>query len=260
MRVIPVLDLLRGQAVYAQRGERDSYKSVSPKFTDIPPGNALSLARAYREELGFQELYIADLDAITGAAPPSALIHEIAQEGTRIWLDAGIATAGQALRAFELGAERAIVGLETLSSLSALPELVSAAGADRLVFSLDLRAGTPFAPLAPPDLASLPPVAIAELAARAGFRTIIALDLTRVGTATGIDTTLIRHLRHALPTHELIAGGGLRSPAELHDLAQAGADGVLVGRGIYEDAGFRRQDSGRGSRAGISNLEVLPES
>ena len=231
MRVIPVLDLQHGQAVHARAGDRRHYAPVSTVLARGVPGDARALARGYREGLGLAELYVADLDAITGASPQQALVSALARETTTLWLDAGIASLAHARAARHAGAARVIVGLETLPARSVLAEIICAAGAERVAFSLDLRSG---APVAAPELARLSPVALAELAARAGARTIIALDLARVGTGTGVDLALVRQLRAALPTHELIAGGGVSGPADLARLSEAGADGALVGSALHD--------------------------
>ncbi len=99
------------------------------------------------------------------------------------------------------------------------------------MFSLDLRAGRPIT--ADPTLSALAPRAIAELAAEAGFSTIIVLDLARVGMGTGPDLAMMRELQRALPRVELAAGGGIRDAADLQRLADAGVDAALVGSALH---------------------------
>ena len=74
MRVVGVIDLKDGMAVHAVRGERERYRAVSSVITP-DGGDPLALARAFRSQLGLEELYVADLDAITRGrvrARPSA--------------------------------------------------------------------------------------------------------------------------------------------------------------------------------------------
>jgi phosphoribosylformimino-5-aminoimidazole carboxamide ribotide isomerase len=121
----------------------------------------------------------------------------------------------------------------------------------RAVFSLDLRAGAPIT--THPTLRLLAPRAIAELAVECGIETIIALDLARVGMQTGPDIELMRELRGALPTVELVAGGGIRDTADLRALADEGADAALVGSALH------RGPVGQGSildPSGASPLDV----
>ena len=195
------------------------------------------MARAFHDRLGLRELYLADLDAITGRAAQRELRRAIATDRLEVavWIDAGVATVDEARGLLADGAERVIVGLETLppaaNPRTELERLVTEIEGRRTVFSLDLRAGQPIA--ADPALGSLPPIAIAELAAGCGVGTIIILDLARVGTGSGPDVELVREIRRALPRTELVAGGGIRDAADLERLADAGADAALVGSALH---------------------------
>ena len=65
MRLIPVIDLLDGQAVHAVIGKREHYRPVKSVLCDTP--DPFEVATAFRDRLGLNEIYIADLDAIQGA-------------------------------------------------------------------------------------------------------------------------------------------------------------------------------------------------
>jgi phosphoribosylformimino-5-aminoimidazole carboxamide ribotide isomerase len=235
MRVIPVLDLKNGRAVHARAGLRDAYAAVvSPLVAE--PGDALALARAYREQLGLEELYVADLDAITGGRPQREMVRALARVGSAVMLDAGATNALSARALVGDGVARVIVGLETLVALEELEVIARALGRQRVVFSLDLVNG---APVTRPD-ARVPasPAAIADGAVDAGAGAVIVLDLARVGTGSGVDLALIARLAAALarraPDVELIAGGGVRDRADLARLADAGCAGALVATALHE--------------------------
>ena len=67
MRIIPVIDLMKGEVVQAIRGDRANYRPVQSVLTrDAQP---LSVARALQDATGCDEFYIADLDAIMGDNP-----------------------------------------------------------------------------------------------------------------------------------------------------------------------------------------------
>ena len=118
MRIIPVIDLMKGEVVQAIRGDRANYRPVQSVLTrDVQP---LSVARALQDATGCDEFYIADLDAIMGGQPQWNVVREMAG-GVRakLSLDAAIADAAKAMKAIEAGAERAIVCSETLQDLDA---------------------------------------------------------------------------------------------------------------------------------------------
>ena len=112
----------------------------------------------------------------------------------RCGLDAGVSTVAEAIQASRPVPSQVIVGLETLSSFIALEEICAAAGGGRIAFSLDLREGEPVL-LAGGSVSREPPARIAMRAAAAGVRSVIVLDLARVGTARSIDVELIRGIR-----------------------------------------------------------------
>lgn len=234
MRVVGVIDLLRGRAVHAVAGRRDAYQLVrSVAGTTIGSGDAIALARAYVERLHIAELYAADLDAILGRPPQDTVVAAVAAVGVPLALDAGVSSAGNARRALALGATRVVVALETLPSYEALGEICAALGSERVAFSLDLRDGEPVVP----DhgvRAGEPADVIAARARDAGAGSLIVIDLARVGTGRGLDFELIARVRTAAPELTLLAGGGVRSLDDLKRLADAGCDGALVASALHD--------------------------
>ena len=90
MRIIGVIDLLDGVAVHAVGGMRERYEAVAGVH-----GDPLALARSYTE-MGVDELYAADLDAIRGTGANDAIASGIAEACRALWLDAGVSSVGRA--------------------------------------------------------------------------------------------------------------------------------------------------------------------
>ncbi len=230
MRVIPVMDLKDGTAVHAVRGERARYRPVTGAL--VSDGDPLALARAFREQLGLQEFYVADLDAIQGRDAQRAILADLARlPGQRMMLDAGAADAAQARQILALGAHKVIIGSETLASLDELAAIFASLPPDRLVFSLDLRSSQVLASDA--RLAALSPLDLLQQACDLGCREAILLDLARVGAAAGADRALIAAAHARFPRLHLLAGGGIRHVADLQDLQAAGAAGALVATALH---------------------------
>jgi len=231
VRVIPVLDLMAGRAVAARRGERDTYAPVRSALAS-GEGDALAVARAFRDVLGCVEWYVADLDAIRGGAPQWPLVRALADLGGRPLLDAATTTVGRSEDALAAGADRVVVGLETLDSFAQLEAIVGRVGSARIVFSLDLRGSVPLVRPGAPHGGS--PLELTRRATDAGVRALLVLDLARVGTGAGLDLELVRRLRGVLPDVELLAGGGVAGPADLARLTAAGCDAVLVASALHD--------------------------
>lgn len=231
MRVIPVLDLMRGRAVHARAGHRKAYQPVRSVLAPSSPGDALALAASYRALPGITEIYVADLDAIGGGACQEPLLRQIG-ELLPTWIDAGLASASDACVVGRVGGVRAIVALETLPSLAVLREIVEEIAPTRVALSLDLRAGVPVTVAA--ELAGSSPVTIAERGIAAGATSLVVIDLERVGMGSGMDWALVGALRSAHPAVELVAGGGVRDIGDLRRLASAGADAALVASVLHD--------------------------
>jgi phosphoribosylformimino-5-aminoimidazole carboxamide ribotide isomerase len=233
--VIPVIDLSSGVAVHAVRGERERYRPLRSGL--VAGSDPLRVARAFRQELGVDELYVADLDAIAGEPLDAEALAALAQEA-RVIVDAGVTGLAAARSLLELGAARVVIGTETLADAAALERLV---GLPR-VLSLDLRDGRVLS--RDSELARLAPVdALARLAQ--SVTEVIVLDLARVGSGAGPQVELVGELRARFPDLELLAGGGVRDLADLRALAEAGAAGALVATALH------------GGRIGAAELQAL---
>jgi phosphoribosylformimino-5-aminoimidazole carboxamide ribotide isomerase len=235
MRVIGVIDLLRGHAVHARAGRRDLYQPVQTVAgATIESGDAIALARAYVEQLGIEELYVADLDALAGRSPQDALVARLAAIRAPLLLDAGVTSVERARQALTLGANRVVVALETLTSFQAIGDVCDAIGGDRVAFSLDLRNGQPIAGRDSDIPADQAADVVAARATDAGAGTVIVIDLARVGTGSGLDLELIARVREATPGLTLLAGGGLRGAEDLARLADAGCEGALIATALHD--------------------------
>jgi phosphoribosylformimino-5-aminoimidazole carboxamide ribotide isomerase len=223
MRLIPVLDVLNGVVVRGVGGRRDEYRPVTSRLTSStdPVEVARVLVEAYRPA----ELYLADLDAIRGAAPAVGVYEAIRRLGVLLWVDAGVRDADGARRVAAAGCD-VVAALETVPGPDVLGEIVAALGADRVVFSLDLKDGVPLRAW------RASPV---EAALACGVTRIIVLDLARVGGGAGTGTDEL--CREIASTHrhvEVIAGGGVAGWEDVRRLEGCGVQGVLVASALHD--------------------------
>lgn len=249
-RIVPVIDLKGGLAVHAVRGERVHYQPVSSVLTGTP--ELFPLVAAFAIKLGLTEAYIADLDAITGGQPAGNLaVIGAAQKALRgmtgaatpisLMVDAGVASRADAAGVFAAGAAKAVVGTETLASIADLADLVDDYGPRRVVVSLDCRDGRIISPVA--ELRGLAPPAAIRLLRASGAAQFILLELTRVGTAAGLNRPLIKACVDSLASLpdkaastdlSLFVGGGVSGWADLEWLKQADVAGALVATALHD--------------------------
>lgn len=229
MRIVGVIDLMGGVVVRGVGGRRAEYRPVASEL--CATASPSDVAEAYRREYGLDELYLADLDAIGGAAPAWAVYEALSAAGFRLWVDAGVRTVrdGMALAHRRAGV---VIGLETAEG----PHVVQALAEEEMLFSLDLRGGEPLAAWGEDAWT------IAAEVVRRGARRVLALDLARVGEAGGVGTeALCARLAATFPDVEVWAGGGVRDAGDLMRLRAAGVRAALVATALHRRA-VSRQD------------------
>jgi phosphoribosylformimino-5-aminoimidazole carboxamide ribotide isomerase len=241
LRVLPVIDLMRGEVVRAVGGRREEYRRlVDGIATSSDP---CDIAGAFRSHFDFREFYLADLDAVLGGEPAFATYSELHKEGFRLWVDAGVCDVTRACQLREAGIESIIIGLETVVSPAALAEIVRAFG-DQIVFSLDLHQGQPLG-----DHRAWGKRNAWEIAVQAvelGVRRMLVLDLAHVGCGEGTgNLDLCGRLHADFPQLEIGAGGGIRDRRDLLALRGSGVRVAVVASALH---------AGRLTRADLEGL------
>lgn len=233
-RVVPVIDVSRGEAVHAAGGDRRRYQPLRSILHPEP--DPLKLARACRDALGLSSLYLADLDAITRGEPNRGLHRAVGGLGLDLWIDAGLRDAGDLSPLLELDRTSIVAGLESLRGPDELAAMIDRAGSDRLVVSLDLWDGRPIT--SSPD--AWPEANAAGVARRIlalGARRVLLLDLSRVGEGSGpgiAAEALLTLILDADSDVEVALGGGVVDEEEAARLQRHGAAAVLIGSAIHD--------------------------
>ena len=244
MKILPVLDMKHGDVVHAVAGRRSEYRPIESRLTSSTVPRAV--AKAVGKHCDTESLYVADLDAITESRPQWEISRELADEGFRLWLDAGVSDAAMASRALRSGAHRIVVGLESCPSPARLGEIIAAIGADRVTFSLDTlgcRMLTCRSATWPTSLFET-----ARLIRAAGVNSFILLDLSSVGVGRGVTTAGVCQLLRNDPAFagmELITGGGIRSALDLEQLERIPVDYALIATALH-DGTFSSEELTRG--------------
>jgi len=217
MRIIPVIDLKGGVVVRAVAGRRDEYRPIRSRLVDSP--DPRHVAQRLLAATGSSELYVADLDAITSGNSVETRVREfLTVVGVTVLFDGGF-------RSHPSDSDfpppvRPVIASETFGRPTP--------ARSRWAFSIDLNDGAAVGNVGSPR-------SLAGDAVAAGFRTLIVLDLARVGTGDGPGTlALLGEIRKRFPDLELIAGGGIRGEDDLARLTDAGADAVLVATALHD--------------------------
>ena len=229
MRIIPVIDVLNEKVVHGKKGERDKYEEI--KSVICSDSNPLTVSKAFKTKFNFNELYIADLDAIMKGRRTYNYIKTIFEAtNMRIITDAGVTTIKEAEILFKNGAEVVIIATETLDNFQELAEIVDKFGAEKIITSIDLFNGNVMAKNT--EIKNLTPVEIAIRIQELGINESIVLELTRVGSNQGVALDQIKKIQQNT-TLEILTGGGVRSVQDLINLKNLNLSGILIATAFH---------------------------
>lgn len=220
MQVIPAVDVLDGKVVRLLRG---SFSDVTV-YGDDP----VAIGHAWMEG-GAELVHLVDLEGARSGRPDPSLWQRFAAAGIPFQVGGGIRDAPTARAALGAGAERVVLGTAAVWSPAVLGEVGSPA---QVVAAIDVADGA-----ARGDGWSGPGLGLREVLE--GLRDnnverMLVTSISRDGTMSGPDVSLIEMVQAIVPEMLLIASGGVGDLADLRTLADAGCEAAIVGRAIYE--------------------------
>lgn len=225
MLVIPAVDVLGGRAVRLEQGDYDR--------VNLEGGDPLDLvAEAARRQPPF--VHVIALDAARDGGAPLELARDVvaAAAPVPVQLGGGVRIIDDAVALADAGVARVLVGSAAFGPIP-LADFVAALG-DSVVVAVDVAEGTVRTEGWLAD-SGLSPEDALKRCTEAGVERVLCTAIARDGTASGPDLDLIRRAR-ACFAGEILAAGGVRDERDVEALAQAGADGAVVGRAWLEGA------------------------
>jgi phosphoribosylformimino-5-aminoimidazole carboxamide ribotide isomerase len=229
--VIPAVDVKEGRCVRLREGRADA----ETVFSEDPVAMATQWAAH-----GAQRLHVVDLDGAFGKPKQTALIAKIiaAVAPLPVQVGGGLRDVASIEAVLEAGAHWVVVGTRALEP-EFLEEICRRFGR-RVIVAVDSRDGK-VALKGWVDLSDLTPIELALALREQGAHRIAALlytDVSRDGTGLGpnVDETVALAQAAGIP---VLASGGVGSLADIAALAavaDAGIEGVVVGRALYTGA------------------------
>jgi phosphoribosylformimino-5-aminoimidazole carboxamide ribotide isomerase len=220
VRCIFVLDILNGAVVHGVRGERSRYEPIERHSSLVSSSDPLQVLGQVMP----REAYVADLNRLMGTGDNLAAIKDIS-ERTKLMADIGIGISGP--EDIHLLPKRVlpVIGTETGSM-----DLIAGASQERpVVVSLDMKNRRV---LYGDSSLKLDPLYLLRKLKDFPLKSVIVLELDRVGTSSGIDAAFLETCA-STSVHPLILGGGVKDVEDLRVLEDIGFQGALVATAVH---------------------------
>jgi phosphoribosylformimino-5-aminoimidazole carboxamide ribotide isomerase len=227
--VIPAVDIRDGRCVRLREGRADA----ETVFSEDPVAMATQWATR-----GAPRLHVVDLDGAFGKPRQTAVIAKIiaAVGPVPVEVGGGLRDVAAVESVLDAGARWAVVGTRAALDPQFLEEVGRAFPA-RVIVAVDARG----ARVAIKGWTEVIDVTVTELGSRAyqaGAAALLYTDISRDGTETGPNVEGTAALARAVRLPILASGGvgSIDHIAALAAVADAGIEGVVVGRALYTGA------------------------
>ncbi len=226
MRIIPAIDIIDGKCVRLIQGDY-TQKTIYNE-------NPLEVARSF-ENAGLTHLHLVDLDGAKAGKVISWQVVENITSGTSLKVDfgGGIKTTAEVERLLNLGVSQVNLGSVAVREPEKITDWIKQFGADSIILSADVK-NEMISIDGWQQNSAINIVAFLRDYIQRGIKHVTCTDIRTDGMLTGPNVELYKKILLSFPQLHLIASGGVSSLDDLHELKQIGADGVIVGKAIYE--------------------------
>jgi phosphoribosylformimino-5-aminoimidazole carboxamide ribotide isomerase len=226
MIILPAIDLLNGEVVRLQQGDRQRKTVYST--------NPVEFAQKWERE-GGDYLHVVDLDgAFTGTPANVDCVARIVEALTiPVEIGGGIRDMKTAERLLATGVERVIVGTRAAESVDFVAELINAFGARRVAVGIDARNGI-VAVKGWTQSGGMDAIELAQRLHDAGVATLIYTDIATDGMLEGPNFVELERMALAIECN-VIASGGVTTVEDVRRLARTrGVHGAIIGKALFD--------------------------
>ncbi len=225
MQLYPAIDLKNGQCVRLKQGE---FKEITV-YSDKPEEIA-----ALWQEQGATYLHLVDLDgALAGHSVNEEVIRRIVNTvSIPVEIGGGIRSEEAIASMLSLGVARVIIGTKAVKQPEFIRDMIETFGADRIVLGVDAKDGM----VAVEGWETVSEITASDLCSRMkeyGIRHIVYTDISRDGMLSGPNVAYTKKLTDETGL-DVIASGGMSSMEDLRQLYEAGVQGAIIGKALYE--------------------------
>ncbi|MBN8685623.1 MAG: 1-(5-phosphoribosyl)-5-[(5-phosphoribosylamino)methylideneamino]imidazole-4-carboxamide isomerase [Chitinophagales bacterium] len=226
MTIIPAIDIIDGKCVRLTKGDYEQKKI----YNEDPLEVALQF-----EQAGLKRLHLVDLDgAKAGEVKNWNVLEKIAgHTALQIDFSGGISTEKSVEISFNSGATFTAVGSIAVKNEALFSDWLIRFGAEKFIVGADVKEGK----IVIRGWTESTTLTVFELIGRyktKGIKQFFCTDVAKDGLLEGSAIELYKKILNQHPSIDLIASGGITSIQELDELRQAGCDGAIIGKALYE--------------------------
>lgn len=226
MRIIPAIDIIEGKCVRLSQGDYNTKKIYNE--------NPLEVAKEFQDH-GVEYLHLVDLD---GAKSKHIVNHKVLEQiaaGTELKIDfgGGLKTDKDLKIAFDSGAHQITGGSIAVKEPEIFESWLHKFGSERIILGADAKNEKVVVSGWQEDSgADLLP--FIKKYFQKGVQYVICTDVSKDGMLQGASVDLYKDILKENPGVKLIASGGIAGYDDLPELAEAGCEGAIIGKAIYE--------------------------
>ncbi len=224
MKIIPAIDLMDGKVVRLYKGDPNQ-KTV---YSDDP----VDIAKKW-ESAGADIIHLVDLDATLGIGSNLDIIKKILESvSIPIEVAGGLRDKPLVLEVAKLS-ERIVLGTLAFKDKPLLKSLLAELGSEKIVISVDHKDGEIVINGWQKNTGIKLIPAISEFL-KMGFTEFLLTNVSRDGTMKGPDLEFLEQACNLSNTN-IIASGGISNIADIKDVKEKNAFGVILGKALYEN-------------------------
>ena len=225
MRIIVALDIIDGKCVRLTKGDFSTKKV----YNEDP----LQFAKQV-EDNGLKYIHLVDLDGAKNKKIENIKVLEKIAGKTSLKIDfgGGLRVYEDLITVFNAGARQVTAGSVAVTNPDLFMEWLSKLGQEKLILGADFKnrkvSTAGWLEKSDIDIISF----IADYRSK-GVKYTICTDIKKDGMLQGPSTELYKEILDSVKIN-LIASGGITSLKDIEDLSEAGCEGAIVGKAVYE--------------------------
>ncbi|WKK67409.1 1-(5-phosphoribosyl)-5-[(5-phosphoribosylamino)methylideneamino]imidazole-4-carboxamide isomerase [Lutimonas zeaxanthinifaciens] len=226
MRIIPAIDIIEGKCVRLSKGDYNTKKI----YNEDP----LEVAKTF-EDVGIQHLHLVDLDGAKSKHIVNYKVLETIASRTHLKIDfgGGLKSDDDLRIAFDSGASQITGGSIAVKTPEIFESWIKRYGNNKIILGADAQ-DEKVAISGWMESSNKELIPFIRDYYKKGISYVICTDISKDGMLEGPSFELYQRILQEVPDIKLIASGGISHFDELAKLAEAGCEGTIIGKAIYE--------------------------